>query len=373
MRLMRNGFAAGLSIVGLGLISSVGFAASDAETKPAWPKFGYELRTGMTHDDKGFQKVEGAADPSSALGMNIERAKLSLDGEVSSNISYYIRLNLNATANALDLLMLNAKMTDNFSIGLGRNKTLIDGFENIYLNNDYVASVIPYLTGKTVIAPAVSANVIELHYKLAGLIKLQMTDDTLMVKDATGRKSGGYYTEVSKQPAMNLQWIGEFGSLKPLIQYGTYDTNHSNHYSLGFAFKQENILAWVNYATDNQVSKNAAGEEETDARSNISFHAEYQIGSYRPFVRGMIFDVKQDGTDLKANSSATVKDLAGEIDDNLTNYTAGAFYTGWGESFKPYLGYVGHQAKFYEDLSAGSAETVSKTQTMIKLGVISKF
>jgi len=45
---------------------------------------------------------------------------------------------------------------------------------------------------------------------------------------------------------------------------------------------------------------------------------------------------------------------------------------GWGETFKPYFGYVAHMANFYKDRASGSDDKSSKSQSLIKLGVMSK-
>jgi hypothetical protein len=347
--------------------------AQEAEFKPTWPKFGYELRTGATYDDKGFQKVDGAPDPSKSIAFNVERAKLKLTGDLTQNVSLYIRSGLSPAANVLDYAALTVKLTDIFSVTAGRSRFLMDGWEYYYLNSDYVGSVTPFLSGKTAIMPQIAATALEVHAKLAGTVTLQLTDDAVMVKNAAGtRASGGHFTETSKQPAINLQWMGDLGAIKPIVQWGSYDTNHSMHYGLGVAFKQDMLFAWFNYAADNQVRKVTSDKNETDIRTNISFHAEYQVGDYKPFVRGLLFDVKQGGTDLKANTAATAKDLSADIDDNLTNYTVGLQYMGWGETFKPYFGYVAHMANFYKDRASGMDDNSSKSQSLIKLGVMSK-
>jgi hypothetical protein len=376
---MRKFLGKANSLVNAGMVVSLGCAVNsvhastqEAEVKPAWPKVGYELRTGATYDDKGFQNVDGAPDASKALTMNVERAKLKLTGDVTQNVSFFVRAGLSSASNVLDYAVLTLKLDEMFSVSAGRSRVLSDGWEFYYLNSDYVGSVTPILSGKTALLPQIAATAFEFHVKLAGLITLQLTDDIVMVKSATGvRTGGGYFTETSKQPAINLQWMGELGSLKPIVQVNSYDTNHSMMYTLGLAFKQEALFTWVNYTMDNQTRKVAGASNETDVRTNLSFHAEYQVGDFKPFVRGLVFDVKQGGTDLKANSGATAKDLAADIDDNLTNYTVGVQYTAWGEAFKPYLGYVGNQANFYKDLANGDAKS-AKSQSMIKLGVMSK-
>lgn len=339
----------------------------------SWPRFGHEFRSGLTRDDRGFAPVDpGQSRPAPTTSMSVERAKLKLTGDLTPDISFFVRLAFEPTAKqTLDYAMLTLRLDDKWSVGSGKTWNYISGYEWPMSLAEYVGTgAFPFTMGATTVLGGYSKQTFELARKGDVSWRVQLLDDVRIVTDKDGKRSSGGYFSTGTQPAATLQL--QMDSLagtawKPLAQFATYDAGHSRIYSLGALFKDGPWLAYVQTAIDNQARVNDAGEKSTDARRYANGLVEYATGEWTPFLRWQWFDIKQGLADLKGNSHG-IEDVS-LIDDNITSLSIGGRMMRYGERFMPYAALAASSGKFID--KAGDGES-TRTLSQLKVGVISK-
>ena len=343
-------------------------------TEPvAWPKMGHEFRSGLTYDNRGFAKVDPADKPKSLATMAVERAKIKFTGDLSPDISFFVRLAFEPTAKqALDYAMLTLRLDEHWSIGSGKTWNYISGYEWPNSLAEYVGtSAFPFTMGATTVLSGYSKQTFELAHKGNINWRVQLFDDVKVVSDDEGNRTSGGYFSSRTQPAASLQL--QLGSLaetawKPLLQLATYDAGHSRIVSLGGQYKEGPWLTYIQTAVDLQAQINN-GEKTIHQRNYANGLIEYSYAEWTPFLRWQWFDIKQGGTNLKGNS-ASVKDVS-DIDDNIESLSVGGRYMRYGERFMPYFAVAASKGEF-QDSDESLTKTRTRTLTQLKLGVISK-
>ena len=339
----------------------------------AWPRFGHEFRSGLTFDNRGFAPVEpGESKPPPTTTMSIERAKLKLTGDLSPDVSFFVRLAFEPTAKqTLDYAMLTLRLDDTWSVGSGRTWNYISGYEWPYSLAEYVGTgAFPFTMGATTVLSGYSKQTFELSRRGYVNVRLQLLDDVRIVSDKNGKRASGGYFSTGTQPAATLQLQTESiagTAWKPMIQMATYDAGHSRIYTLGGLYKEGPWLAYVQTAIDYQAQISTSGEKKTDARRYASGLVEYASGEWTPFMRWQWFDIKQGNADSNGNSH-DIEDVT-LIDDNITSLSAGARFLRYGERFMPYAAIAASSARFL-DKSGDNSST--RTLSQVKIGVISK-
>ncbi len=345
---------------------------NDSEQK-SWPRFGHEFRSGLTYDDGGFAPVEpGTSRPSPTATMSIERAKLKMTGDLSPDVSFFVRLAFEPTAKqTLDYAMLTLRLDDSWSFGSGRTWTYISGYEWPMSLAEYVGTgAFPLTMGATTVLGGYSKQTFELSRKGDVNFRLQLRDDVRVVTDKDGKRASGGYFSNGTQPAATLQL--QMDSLavtawKPMVQMATYDAGHSQIYSLGGLYKEGPWLAYVQTVIDYQAQITTTGDKTIHARRYANGLVEYSTAEWTPFLRWQWFDIKQGGNDVKGNSH-DIEDVS-SIDDNITSLSAGARFLRFGEKFMPYAAIAASSGRFLEkDGETNSTRTLSQ----MKVGVISK-
>ncbi len=163
--------------------------------------------------------------------------------------------------------------------------------------------------------------------------------------------SSGAGTAVEKNPAYLLEWLGSFGPIQPLIQYGTYDLGHSSLYAVGVKFKTDKMSVAADYVnhkqgykgTYNDAAKKSPAMHDVHTRYNLT--GEFKAGMVSPWLHYSKYDKEQDtngGKQPKVNSSTS------KFDDNLSAISVGSTLNTWGEAFSPFLSLERQSGKFLD-------------------------
>ena len=351
--------------------TGVGTGVSDS-LAPTWPKIGYEFRSGLTYDDRGFSDSGTGSKPKNLATMTVERAKLKFTGDLAPDVAFFVRLAFEPTAKqALDYAMLTLRLDEHWSVGSGKTWNYISGYEWPNSLAEYVgAGAFPFTMGATTVLGGYSKQTFELAHRGDMTWRLQIFDDVKLIADDAGTRTGGGYFSTGTQPAgsLSLQMSSLAGTAwKPLLQAASYDAGHSTIVSLGAQYKEGPWLAYVQTAVDFQ-GHIKDGEKSTHQRSYANGLVEYAYSDWTPFFRWQWFDVKQGKNNLTGNSF-NVDEVSG-VDDNLSSMSIGGRMVRFGERFMPYAAVAASRGQFQDQ--SGVGPTSPRSLIQLKAGVISR-
>lgn len=367
-----------IAVVGAGILASQSLLAADVATwasKAKEANLNVEYRFDHTYDDHKGENVnikdsatglesKKEGDPTSEFSVAV--ARLKLKGKINDNASYYFRLNLlKSGEEAIQYANVNWKLTDMFSLIVGKDKAVQGGGWEYYhqsydmlIKGDYFANNLPNS------AEYSNAASIDMNFGDAGSVRYQLANDY------------GTVWNKKRQPAQGLEYRGKFAGVEPIVQYTSYDMNHSNVITVGVKQETEAYKWLADYVMESRA-KLAAGKELKDKLSSATVSFNMFMGSTEPFVKFSMFDNKQDGTDLKGNTytyDATTGKVTPKWTDNGTHWVVGSFFMKDGEMFKPYLAYSAHSGKVFDPANdATSAKTATVTNSKVQLGVAGAF
>ncbi len=317
-------------------------------------QLGLEYRAGIVYDDKGLDKQEGV-DPSSETLVTLNVARLRLKGSLTDNAEYYFRYDMGT--NKMQFAKVTWWMTDLIGLTVGRDKAKQNGWETYNLGyatlvGSHYSALLPF---------SIFVDTVSLHAKVAGTLTLQLLDDQI-VDDS--QRPAGEFNKTRKQPAFVLEWLGEFGGIKPLVQIGSYDLNHSMYVTLSGAMSMGELDTSLTLVQDLRKSPDPTDpkKELTDTYTSIAADGSYALGKYRPFGKITYMDVKQD-TNAKGNSVGvnTQGDPTFAFDDNGIEVNLGVFGPEQGKIVRPYVAMAYEAGTFYKLTAADKTEGKSKT------------
>lgn len=332
---------------------------------------GVEYRAGMDFHDNGFDETD-TADASSETLITLHAFRVKLKGDLSDDADYFFRFDPTADpGKQVQYAKVNWWLTKMFGLTVGRDKAKQNGWENYrstydgIMDSHYHDFLKPFST---------YADTVTLTAKVAGTISLQLLNDLVSEvewDDADGddEQDAGEVTvtgvathnESNKQPAWILEWIGDFGGVKPLVQIGSYDLNHSMYAVVSGQYQAGPVDAALTIVSDMRRTPKATDPEEDDTTTITSIAAEgaFKAGVWRPFAKITHLDVKQPGTDAKANSSV------GSFDDNGMIIHVGTYGPEQGDFLRPYVALTHNTGKFLD--AAGEEE--SKSEMSLHAGI----
>ncbi|HYX34372.1 MAG TPA: hypothetical protein VE954_14810 [Oligoflexus sp.] len=303
--------------------------------------------------------------------MAVKAARIWLKGKLSDQISWNVLYR--AEKSALERYWLSNKVNDNLDVSIGLQKLKIYGWGRRLASG----ANSPILGQLLVLNPSLPSDsmAIDIVYKLAGTLSLTFIKDYYDTKAPCGLnrddcKSWNKFDQ-QKQPAINFEWAGSFGSVQPLIQYGVYDIGKSSILTAGMRFKMDNLESHADYTVDTRLArgKDSAGlvEEQKETVSGMVIYGEYKLGNVSPFLLVSTLGVEQftapGGTQTKINTD-------GKIDDNGQTLGLGAFFEHWGSIYRPYTA-VSRISGKYKNAATAAEEDRSRTDLMV--GLVGKF
>ena len=344
---------------------------------------------------KGSDHDLGENKPTKTTNIGLNELKMGLDGQLTKDASYSILLDFVRASKGgiIEYAKFDWWFTD--MVGFSGGKLLINqgGWEfknSIYstmINSTYVDSNLPLANAGAGNAAAWQVNV---KAGGAGAVTLQLTDDvTRPTTDKTGKAISDTkctthancgFNSANKQPAWTLEYAGDFSGIKPLLQFGSYDINHSKYIVVGVGYVGMGLEAYLDYVQDSRMFQQTVGADDkklTDTITNTSIDLAYTLPNVaRPFLKYTMYNVKDAAEDsagqkdLKYNTYATVDSNAG-LTDNSTNWALGSSFLMVGNHFRPYVALANQGGKFLKNAKDESTE--SKSTMMYKLGVMGEF
>ena len=348
------------------MVSVAGVAvATSAMAEGAAPTVYGEFRTELTRKDDGLAKIEDGGKSVATAMMNLNDVKFGLKGKFNERTSYNFKLNFTDTANIIDLANATWKASDMFAVTMGRDYVRQGGFSNWDNSFDNI-------WGDRIQALAFSRNATSLSLNMtpsAGHnVTIQLVNDIMTDDPTTTAANDGpaKYNSAHKQPAAILEYTGDFGPIKPIVQFGQYDMNHSSFYNVGARGNFGATALSFDYGA-NSASMPVGTSDKAAVATNMTLRAEHEVGSMVPFVWFNSFnvvdkDVNPAGTETKTNT-------AGVWNDNATQISVGSSFKNFGDNWTPYVAYRMTSGKFL------STEAVEKSgsESELGLGVTGKF
>ena len=387
---------AGFCSFSLAMVSASVFGADSGKTNVMIggqsAKLSTYYRSELNSDDHGFAKTDDNK-PVKTTNISLNELKLGLDGQLTKESDYSVLLDLNFSAKArmagatvnpeslIEVAQFNWWFTD--MVGLGGGKMLINqgGWDAKRIDYSFLMSS-AYTDGDMPFAGDAPAYALMVKAGGAGTVTVQLTDDVTNCPDAAAakgkcsqaRNAGARFNDENKQPAWNFEYAGDFGGIKPLLQYGSYDINHSKYFVLGFGYEGMGLEAYLDFIQDSVSYKGGADKKYTDTHSAYTLDVAYTIPKVaRPFLKYSAFNVKQatDADVAKMATETKVNSAAGAFDDNNTSWALGSSFLMEGNHFRPYFALVNKSGKYAKSTTDDTAE--SKSDMQIKLGVMGNF
>ena len=313
------------------------------------PSIGFDYDVSIKYDDDGLSKTSTFNPPSTTTVS--QTGYLSVVGSSEDDVSYeiYFSLTSGIVNDAVEVALAKKALTDDVTLAVGKTYLNKGGWDEKNINyatiavSSYVANINPLKSSDTV--AQVDTNLGDL-----GALTIQITNDVL------NNGTNGYHNQDQRQPAGLIQWIKDYDSFTPLVQFIPYDSGHSTQMVLGLKVHTGKLTAYFDLVNDKRSNTN----KETTTYNSIVADVTYEAGSLTPFFKFSTFDAKQE-TDQKGNATANV------LDDNATTLMVGATIHGISENFAPYFAFVNRSAKFITN--GITNETQSRNGNQIIAGI----
>jgi hypothetical protein len=315
-----------------------------------------QFRTELTHDDDGLVKIDSGAKASKTTVLGLGDVKAGLKGKFNDRTTYNFRLNFLEEAH-VEHARATWAATDMLSVTMGKDYVRQGGFSNADNEFNNVWGNRAQMNAFNRYAESLSLHVMPAgsHNVTVQLVNDVMPDDA----DTDTMEGTAQYNTTHKQPAAILEYTGEFGGITPIVQYGSYDLNHSKFFDVGLRAKFGASSVTFDYGVNTVAYK--ALDDKTASYNNITLRAEHDLGAAKPFLWYNSFnrtdkDINGTKEEIKTNSSTAA------WDDNATQISVGAFLP-MGANWNPYVAYRMESGKFNND--AGEEKTGSKSQLAI--------
>jgi hypothetical protein len=365
---------ASLCLAGLALASSV-HAAPEIEV-------GAEYQVNFVNSNDGLNEE---AKQTKTTSLNLKGAKVVFRGKLSDQISWTVLYK--AKESELERYYLTNRVTENLEVTIGKQKNKTYGLHRKLTSSVTTPVTAAYLSNN----PLKDRVAIDITYKLAGALSVQLVDDYSCAPSNTTCKSWNVGKEdpivtnssekqtVQKQPAMAFEWYGSFGEFSPLVQYAVYDLGKSNTASLGLRYKTDAVDAYFDYTMD---TRNNKGKDPLDATKSVEekttinglvVYGEFKAGLYAPFVHfsTMSTDPFTASTATDADKVKAESNSDGKLDKNEMTIAAGTHFEHWGAFYRPFVDVTLSRGEYVDPSDATKKEDRSKTDLVA--GLIGKF
>ncbi|HYX38394.1 MAG TPA: hypothetical protein VE954_35270 [Oligoflexus sp.] len=383
-----------LSVVGIALTTQLDAAPTDVEIGSEYQINVISTNDGLNDKDLGKQ--------SDTTTFNLKGAKVVFRGKLSDQISWTALYKLKE--GELERFYLTNKVNDDLDVTIGKQKIKTYGLHRRLTSSTTTPVIGAYLD----LNPLKDKVALDITYKLAGTVSLQLVDDYSNCSDRTtstnnpttnqvttstttsctswnSGSSAGIVTNSKekqtnqKQPAVALEWYGAFGELSPLVQYALYDLGKSSTLSAGLRYKSEGLDSYIDYTIDTRNNKGVdpadptRSVEEENVFTGLVAYAEYKIDNYTPFLHVStlktdpyeadgLTEVRKVG--LEANSQ-------GKLDKNETTLAIGTHFDHWGTFYRPFVDVTVSTGEFVDPADTATKKDLSRTDLVV--GLIGKF
>ncbi len=382
-----------LSLAGLVLASNV-HAAPEIEVGAEYQLNVINTNDGLNDKDYGKQ--------TKTTSLNLKGAKVIFRGKLSDQISWTVLYK--AKESELERYYLTNRVTDNLEITVGKQKIKTYGLHRKLTSSVTTPVIGAYLDNN----PLKDKVALDITYKLAGSLSLQLVDDYSKCSDRTtytnnpttnavtastttsctswnGGSSAGIVTNsketqtTQKQPAVALEWYGNFGEFSPLVQYAVYDLGKSSTASAGVRYKTDSLDAYIDYTMDTRNNKGVDPAdttkyiEEKNVYTGLVAYAEFKAGTYTPFVHVSTLATDPYTVDGAAETVqvAAEANSQGKLDKNEMTVAVGTHFENWGAYYRPFVDVTLSRGEFVDYTDKTKKKDLSKTDLVA--GLIGKF
>jgi len=341
-------------------------------------KIGLNFRSEINRNDNGLQKVKDTKAPSASTTLAVQYLQVKLKGNLNKETEYSFRFNLldpyPTKGGPLDYGFGTHWFTDMVGFSIGKQRIMQGGWDTF--DTDYRS----HLTGAYANNLAFSSYeyAAALHIKAAGVVNIQLLNDKVTPAAPTGGIDASWNKKAN--PTLAIGWLGDFGVVKPLLEYGTFDNQKSMYIDVGVKAEVSNLLVRFDYrneAYSHRVSDaaDAKAKSKVDKGNAYTLLASYDVNqTVTPWGYFSAYD-KKEYVDTKTNSfkAASATSSAAPVwDDNKTVWGVGVDVVGpLGKGWTPYLAYVSTSGKFLDEQKTGSK--VTRTDGQVRLGVLGNF
>jgi hypothetical protein len=365
-----------LSLAGLALASSV-HAAPEIEVGAE-----YQLNVINTNDG-----LSDEAKQTKTTSLNLKGAKVIFRGKLSDQISWTVLYK--AKESELERFYLTNRVNENLEITIGKQKNKTYGLHRKLTSGVTTPVIAAYLSNN----PLKDRVAIDITYKLAGALSLQLVDDYSCAPSSTTCKSWNVGKEdpivtnssekqtVQKQPAVALEWYGSFGEFSPLLQYAVYDLGKSSTASAGLRYKTDSIDSYIDYTMDTRNNKGLDPADPTNTKyieqkttyTGMVAYAEFKAGSYSPFVHLSTLATDPYKAPNATDDVVTAAEAngSGKLDKNELTVAVGTHFEQWGAFYRPFVDVVLSRGEYVDPSDTTKKEDRSKTDLVA--GLIGKF
>jgi len=307
-------------------------------------------------------------------------ANLTASGSLSEKVKYDSEVQLikaggGVPANCMGSMVRTAQATwwhsDMFSVAIGCSKVKSGGWDFAMYNE--AQTIRPFNPANSVSVhagdPAFSyvPNMasfnpsIELGLHMFGDLTLQILNDTI------GGTAADWNTRT--QQTWNLEWKGDIAGIRPIIQYGTYDSGHSSHFDVGLMLDIAGFGLTADYMSVSHSVKTAktggGSESKINAGNRFSLEVSYAMkGMMTPSLYYSNY-MNKPKVDLKANTKPGTWDHEGQVigvSVALNSISA---------NYSPYVAIDMQSGKFIDPV--GSSTKKTKSDLIVRLGATAHF
>ncbi len=352
------------------LLTAAAPAATAAEgtqvtTEASSLKVGSEFRAELNRNDEGLTKTKGH-DPDAVTELQMQTAKLKFSGNFNKDTEFKFRFNLlNPTTTPFDYGYGVHWFNETVGMGMGKMKVMQGGWDTLDDSfRDHWTGA--YSENR---AFAKYAEMIAVHFKVAGQINLQI------LNDVTTKDKGEW--NKAEHPTFAFGWLGNLGVFSPLVDFGSYDNNKSRWTDVGFKTAVAGLKARLDLRDEVKSHKGAdsAGKAQAndDKGQAVSLLVSYELkDTATPWLYYSTYD-KKEFKDVKVNkidTDATTSKKTYKFDDNASIAGLGVDIGLLGKGWTPYLALLSKSGKF---LDAATAKEETKTEAQVRLGVLGEF
>jgi len=344
------------------------------------PKMGGLFRGELVYNNNKTTEAPGVASGSNATMGQQAYASFTVAGPISNKVKLDSEVQFIGTGGGLASHCMLSPIrqalvtwwhSDAFSVAFGCAKQRSGGWD--FSNFNEAQSIRPFNPANAAnngagmqsfsYAPGIRAfnPSIELGLHMLGDLTLQLFNDV-----NTGTSPAATWT-TKQQQTWNLEWRGEMFGIRPIVQYGQYDSGHSSHFDLGLNLDVAGFMFTVDYMMVSNSRKGAPGTKADVSTSNrLSVEVSYDVkGMMTPMIYFSNYTAKIKPTDIAGNSAPGVWDHQGQV------IGVSVAATGLSANFSPYLAVDTQSARFFT--VAGGTTKKTQSDMIVRLGTTARF
>ncbi len=335
------------------------------------------MRAEFVYDDQGLTRRPGesAPKPKPTLAPGDPVVTLKLDGRLGRSTEYAVAAEM-ATRSG-DLLAygyVTHWISRLIGFSIGRMRVMQGGWDQALAGYNRLSRAV--YTDSLVFAPY--EDMLALHLNIAGRVTLQLLDDTPVPRAQVPPVAA----EVVAGQSLTwvLGWVGAFGPIAPLLDFGSFDHNRSRWFDAGFKTKINALSATLDLYQQTRASKvklpgrPGVVKQPAENLQSVTLYAAYEFpGVITPwgFIASFESDQPRDDqlglVDRTYNSVRTLEDGSEELvfDDNGKDWGVGMDVPVVGTHWTPFLAVLSRSGRFQR---AGAVAAPGAGPQPVKLG-----